>query len=114
MSDCIFCKIVNREIPATIVYEDECVLAFNDINPVAPVHVLVIPKQHIESVSQLNKENSGILSNIYLAINKIAEKLGVKGNGFRVIVNNGKDGGQVVYHLHFHLIGGKSLGNLIL
>ena len=114
MSDCIFCKIINREIPATIVYEDECVLAFNDINPVAPVHVLVIPKQHIESVSQLNKEKSGILSNIYLAINKIAEKLGVKGNGFRVIVNNGKDGGQVVYHLHFHLIGGKSLGNLIL
>lgn len=114
MSDCIFCKIINKEIPATIVYEDENILAFNDINPVAPVHVLVIPKQHIESLSELNKENVGALSNIYLGINQVAEKLGIKEKGFRVIVNNGKDGGQVVYHLHFHLIGGKSLGNLIL
>lgn len=113
MSDCIFCKIINREIPATIVYEDDKVIAFNDINPAAPVHVLVIPKQHIDGVSQLNEENAKVLPDIYLAINKIAEKLGIKENGFRVIVNNGKDGGQVVYHLHFHLIGGKKLGSLI-
>ncbi len=113
MSDCIFCKIINREIPATIVYEDDKVIAFNDISPAAPVHVLVIPKQHIDSVSQLNEENVRVLPDIYLAINKIAEKLGIKENGFRVIVNNGKDGGQVVYHLHFHLIGGKKLGSLI-
>ena len=113
MSDCLFCKIINREIPSTIVYEDDKVIAFNDINPAAPIHVLVIPKSHISCLGNLNEGNASILSDIYLAINKIAEKMGIKENGFRVIVNNGSDGGQVVYHLHFHLIGGKKLGTLI-
>lgn len=113
MSDCIFCKIVNKEIPATIVYEDDKVVAFNDINPAAPVHVLVVPRQHIESVSKIDEKSAHILPDIFLGVNKVAEKLGIKEDGFRVIVNNGKDGGQVVYHLHFHLLGGKKLGTLI-
>lgn len=113
MADCIFCKIVNGEIPATIVYEDERVIAFNDIKPVAPIHVLVIPKHHISSAAEINEENADILKDIYIAINKVAEKLGIKEKGYRVIVNNGSDGGQIVYHLHFHLLGGKKLENLI-
>lgn len=112
MSDCVFCKIINKEIPSNMVYEDEKVVAFNDINPMAPVHVLVVPKQHIEKVADIDEKNAEILSHIYLVINRIAENLGIKENGFRVVVNNGPDGGQVVYHLHFHLLGGKKMGRL--
>ncbi|MGE5329193.1 MAG: histidine triad nucleotide-binding protein [Deltaproteobacteria bacterium] len=113
MSDCIFCKIVQGEIPAKVVYEDEKVIAFEDIKPAAPVHVLIIPKQHIDCVSQLDEQSAKVLPDIFLAINKVAEKLGIKERGFRVIVNNGIEGGQVVFHLHFHLLGGKTLGSLI-
>lgn len=112
MEGCIFCKIINKEIPSTIVYEDEKVIAFNDINPAAPVHVLVIPKQHISCVAELESESVKLLPDIFIAINKIADKLGVKDSGFRVITNNGKDSGQVVHHLHFHLLGGRVLGSL--
>ena len=113
MSDCIFCKIINKEIPSTIVYEDEKIIAFKDINPVAPVHVLVIPKKHITSLIELEDEDKNIIGDIYLVINKIAKEQGIAEKGFRVIVNCGEDGGQEVKHLHFHLIGGEKLGTKI-
>ena len=113
MSYCIFCKIINKEIPSTIVYEDEKIIAFKDINPVAPVHVLVIPKKHITSLIELEDEDKNIIGDIYLVINKIAKELGIAEKGFRVIVNCGEDGGQEVKHLHFHLIGGEKLGTKI-
>ena len=104
MEDCIFCKIIKGEIPSTKIYEDENVLAFKDINPAAPIHILVVPKQHIENVLEINEENKEIASNIFLAINKIAKQLGIDQNGFRVITNCGKDAGQEVMHLHFHCL----------
>lgn len=110
MEDCLFCKIVNKEIPATVVYEDEDILAFEDIHPAAPVHTLVIPKKHLTSLKDLNEENVEIVSKIYLVINKIAEEKGIKEKGYRVVVNCGEEGGQEVQHLHFHLLGGKKLG----
>ena len=110
MENCIFCKVINKEIPANIVYEDEEILAFEDIHPLAPVHTLVIPKKHITSLKELNEENSKIISKIYLVINKIAEQKGIKEKGYRVVVNCGEEGGQEVQHLHFHLLGGKKLG----
>ena len=113
MSDCIFCKIINREIPSTIVFEDDKILAFKDINPVAPVHILVIPKKHITSLVELTDEDKELIGEIYLTINKIAQEQGINEKGFRVIVNCGEDGGQEVKHLHFHLIGGKRLGTKI-
>lgn len=113
MSDCLFCKIAQGKIPAKVVYEDDKVIAFEDIKPAAPIHVLVIPKQHIDCASSIDEQNADVLSDIFLAINKVAEKLGIKERGFRIIVNNGEEGGQVIYHLHFHLLGGKSLGSLI-
>lgn len=101
-----FCKIIKGEIPSTKIYEDENVLAFKDINPAAPIHILVVPKQHIENVLEINEENKEIASNIFLAINKIAKQLGIDQNGFRVITNCGKDAGQEVMHLHFHILAG--------
>ena len=113
MEDCIFCKIVKGEIPSTKVYEDEEILAFKDINPAAPIHILVIPKKHIKSLVELEKEDEILVGKIYTVINKIAEAQGVKEKGYRVIVNCGKDGGQEVGHLHFHLLAGKPLGEKI-
>ena len=110
MNDCLFCKIIKGEIPSSKVYEDEEILAFRDINPVAPVHVLVIPKKHIDSLVELEKEDELLIGKIYTVINKIAKQEGIDEKGFRVIVNCGEDGGQEVKHLHFHLIGGKKLG----
>jgi len=113
MEDCIFCKIINREIPSDIVYEDQEIIAFKDIQPAAPIHILIIPKKHIPSLVQLEKEDEILVGKIYTVINKVAEKIGVKENGYRVIVNCGKDGGQEVQHLHFHLLAGKHLGEKI-
>lgn len=106
--DCIFCKIIKGEIPSKKVYEDENVYAFHDINPNAPVHVLVIPKTHIESLNALGNNNIDAVSKVMLAIPKIAASLGLE-NGYRVITNCGDDGGQTVKHLHFHILGGKKL-----
>jgi histidine triad (HIT) family protein len=114
MEDCIFCKIVNREIPSTIVYEDDKVIAFNDINPVAPVHVLIVPKVHIESVKDIDSQNANVLIDIHLAANKVADMLGISEKGYRLINNCGPDAGQTVMHVHYHLIGGTSLGPKIL
>lgn len=114
MEDCIFCKIINREIPSDIVYEDSEIIGFKDINPAAPIHILVIPKKHIPSLVQLQEEDENLVGKIYSVINKIAEEQGVKEKGFRVIVNCGKDGGQEVGHLHFHLLAGRQLGEKII
>ena len=110
MDNCLFCKIIKGEIPSNIVYEDEEILAFRDINPVAPVHVLVIPKKHISSLVDLKPEDEALVGRIYSVINKIAKQENIFESGFRVVVNCGEDGGQEVKHLHFHLLGGKKLG----
>lgn len=112
--DCVFCKIINREIPSTIVYEDDELIAFEDIAPIAPVHVLIVPKVHITALTDLNEENPKFISKVYLVANKIAEEKGIKEKGFRVTVNCGEDGGQVVKHIHFHLLGGTKLPTNIL
>jgi len=106
MSDCIFCKIIAGEIPAAKVYEDEYVLAFNDIEPQASVHVLVLPKEHIVSAADLTAENSHLVAKCFEAIAMIAKEKGLD-SGYRIINNCGHDGGQTVFHLHFHLLGGK-------
>lgn len=108
MSDCIFCKIIAGEIPSSKVWEDELVYAFRDINPMAPVHVLIVPKTHIASADGVNAENSVSVARIFEVIPKIAAAEGLV-NGYRVITNCGEDGCQSVKHLHFHLLGGKKL-----
>lgn len=113
MKECIFCKIINKEIPSSVVYEDDEILAFRDINPAAPVHILVIPKKHISSLVDLKEEDELVVGRIYTVINKITRKEGIDEKGFRVIVNCGEDGGQEVQHLHFHVLGGKKLGTKI-
>jgi len=106
--DCLFCSIVKGEIPSTKVYEDAFVYAFRDIHPQAPVHVLIIPKEHLSSADAVTSENSTFVAKIFEAIPKIAAKEGLK-NGYRIVSNIGADGCQSVKHLHFHLLGGKQL-----
>lgn len=106
--DCIFCKIANGEIPSTKVYEDETILAFKDINPQTPIHILVIPKEHISCALDINETNSFVVAHIFEVISKLGKDLGLE-NGFRIINNCGEDGGQTVNHLHFHILGGRKL-----
>ena len=106
--DCLFCKIIAGEIPSAKVYEDEYVYAFKDINPMAPVHVLVVPKEHICCADAVNSDNSIYVAKIFEAIPEIAKQLGLT-NGYRIINNCGEDGCQSVKHLHFHILGGKKL-----
>ena len=113
MEECIFCKIIKGEIPSNKVYEDDDVLAFHDINPAAPIHILVIPKKHITKLTDLKVEDEALIGKIYTAINKIAKQEGFENEGFRVIANCGKDAGQEVMHIHFHILGGKKLGDKI-
>jgi len=108
MENCLFCKIVTGQIPSTKVYEDETVLAFRDIAPQAPAHILVIPKAHIDSVASITVENSSVVAHIFEVIPAIAEKEDLVG-GYRVVSNCGADAGQTVPHLHFHILGGKTL-----
>ncbi len=105
---CIFCKIVAGEIPSDKVYEDEMVLAFRDIEPQAPVHVIIIPKQHIASANEINCVNSNVVSHIFEVIPEIAKELGIDKSGYRVVNNCGADGGQTVEHIHFHMMGGRA------
>ena len=105
---CIFCKIVAGEIPSAKVYEDETVLAFRDINPMAPTHILVIPKAHIPSVAAITLENSAVVSHLFEVIAAVAQQEGLE-NGYRVVSNCGPDAGQTVPHLHFHILGGREL-----
>lgn len=109
MDNCIFCNIIKGEIPSVKVFENEYVYAFNDISPVAPVHVLIIPKKHIETLNDITPEDAGLISEVYLAAAKIAEQLGVDKTGYRVVSNCGESAGQTVFHIHFHLIGGRDL-----
>ena len=106
---CIFCKIVGGEIPADIVYEDEKYMAFKDINPKAPIHILIIPKKQIEKLSDIDDSNKNIIGDMVIVANKVAEQLGIDKTGYRVVINNGPDAGQEVYHIHMHLLGGKKL-----
>ncbi|MFO7171714.1 MAG: histidine triad nucleotide-binding protein [Bacillota bacterium] len=111
MQDCIFCKIVRGELPSAKVYEDDLVLAFKDINPQAPVHVLVIPKAHYASVMELPAQDGQLLSRLFSAIQQVARELGVAETGFRLVANTGPDSGQMVPHLHFHILGGRKMGH---
>ena len=108
MSDCLFCKIINGEIPSKKLYEDEKILAFYDISPIAPVHFLVIPKQHIASVDAIDADNSAIVAYIFQKLGELAKLAGIE-NGYRVISNCGADTRQTVQHLHFHVLGGKEM-----
>ena len=107
--DCLFCKIISGEIPSKKIYEDDKVYAFYDINPQAPVHFLVIPKVHIESANELCDENAGVVGHAFAVIAKIAKELGIAEGGYRVVNNCGEDGQQTVRHLHFHILGGRSM-----
>ncbi len=109
MTDCIFCKIVKGEIPSNKIYEDEFVYAFYDISPEAPVHFLVIPKEHIKSANMISSENSNIIAHIFEVINKITSELGISEDGYRIVNNCGVLGGQTVDHMHFHILGGREL-----
>ena len=109
MEGCVFCRIARHEIAAEIVYEDENVVAFQDLNPVAPVHILVIPKRHIPGVVSLGEEDAGLVGSIVLAIKKLAQEKSVVQDGFRIVINQGKGAGQSVPHLHFHLLGGRQM-----
>ena len=106
--DCLFCKIINGDIPSKKVFEDEKVYAFLDISPEAPVHFLIIPKVHISSADQINDQNSHIIAHIFATIPKICKDLGIE-NGYRIVNNCGEDGGQTVSHLHFHVLGKRNL-----
>jgi histidine triad (HIT) family protein len=110
VSACIFCRIVEGSIPAKIVYQDEHALAFDDINPQAPVHALVIPKRHVPSVQDLGEADRVLLGHLLLTCSRIAKEKGLSETGFRVVANTGRDGGQTVFHLHLHVMGGRHMG----
>lgn len=113
MSDCIFCKIINGEIPSTKVYEDELVYAFRDINPVAPVHILIIPKEHICCANELEDCHKELVGHIILTAAKIAKAEGVAEDGYRLVNNCGAQAGQTVFHLHFHLLAGEKFDRMV-
>ncbi|MFN3237496.1 MAG: histidine triad nucleotide-binding protein [Pseudomonadales bacterium] len=110
--DCLFCKIVAGDIPADKVYEDERILAFNDISPQAPTHILVIPKEHIATVNDLAPEHSDLIGHMVLSAQKIAKEQGLADDGYRLIMNCNEQGGQTVYHIHLHILGGRQLRGL--
>lgn len=107
--DCIFCKLANKEIPTNLIYEDDQVVAFNDLNPVAPVHVLIVPKEHKLNLSAYDQADEQLLGHILTTAAHIAKELGLEESGYRVITNAGPDAGQSVMHTHFHLLGGRKL-----
>ncbi len=109
----IFTKIINREIPAAIVFENDKVIAFKDINPQAPIHILVVPKKEIATINDIKEEDKELIGEVYLAIGKIAKDLEIAEEGYRVIANCNEYGGQEVFHIHFHLLGGEKLGSLV-
>ena len=111
-TDCLFCKIVNRELPADIVYEDEQLLAFNDISPQAPTHILIIPKIHIATVNDLTEAEINLPGTMILRARALADEKGIAESGYRLILNCNSDGGQTVYHIHLHLLGGRQLTTL--
>ncbi|WP_415887214.1 histidine triad nucleotide-binding protein [Neptuniibacter sp. QD37_6] len=108
--DCLFCKIINKEIPAEIIYEDEHVIAFNDISPQAPTHALIIPRKHIATLNDISAEDTEIVGHMVKTAGTIAKQLGIDESGYRTVFNCNSDGGQTVYHIHLHLLGGKPMG----
>jgi histidine triad (HIT) family protein len=112
MSDCIFCKIAAGEIPSTLVYEDELVVAFEDINPLAPVHVLVVPRAHVATLNDTQDAPDGLADAVMRAAREIARQRGVSGSGYRLVANCNAEGGQEVFHLHFHVLGGRQMGRM--
>jgi histidine triad (HIT) family protein len=110
MNECLFCNIVARTIPTALVYEDELVVAFDDINPQAPIHTLVIPRKHVASMAELQASEIELLGRLVLAANTIAKQKGIADAGYRVVVNTGMHGGQTVFHLHVHVLGGRHMG----
>lgn len=111
-NDCVFCKIVQGEIPSSVVFEDDTALAFLDINPAAPTHVLIIPKEHIGSVNDLDNDRENLIGHLIMISKLLAEDQGISASGYRLIINTGKDSGQIVHHLHLHLMGGRRMGSL--
>jgi histidine triad (HIT) family protein len=111
-NDCIFCKIIQGEIPSTKIYEDETVTAFHDINPAAPTHILIIPQKHIPSVNALEPEDEKTVGHLFTVGRKLAEEAGISESGYRLLINTGPDSRQVVYHLHLHLLGGRKLSHI--
>jgi len=109
MEDCIFCKIVKGSIPCRKVYEDEKVLAFDDIHPMAPVHVVIIPKEHIATILDVSEDRMAVMGAMISAAREVSKKKGIDQSGFRVVINCNEEGGQVVFHLHMHVLGGKQL-----
>ena len=109
MPDCLFCRIIDREIPASIVYEDERVLAFNDINPQAPTHVLVVPKRHIATLNDVSGDDDALVGEVVRRAAAIAKARGISDGGFRTVFNTNREAGQTVFHLHLHLIGGRPM-----
>jgi histidine triad (HIT) family protein len=109
MTDCLFCKIIEKKIPAKIAYEDDKVLAFYDISPQAPTHILIIPRKHIASVNDLQNEDSEIIGYLHLTAKKLAKEHKIEKSGFRLVINNGPDAGQAVSHIHIHILGGRKL-----
>ncbi len=109
MSACVFCKIARKEAPADLLYQDEWATAFRDIRPVAPVHVLVIPNKHIASVNEVEEDDERLLGHLFLVARRVAEQEGICQSGYRLIVNNGSHAGQVVFHLHLHVLGGQRM-----
>ena len=109
MSECLFCKIVEKKIPAKLVHEDEHTLAFDDINPQAPIHTLVIPKRHVDSIQNLGEADQALLARLLLTCTKVAKDKGLADSGYRLVANTGRDGGQTVFHLHMHVMGGRHM-----
>lgn len=109
MEECLFCKIINKEIPSSPVYEDESILAFSDINPQAPIHILLIPKEHFSSLNQIPEEKKGMLSDLLMKARQIAHEKGIARRGYRLVLNTEKDSGQEVFHIHLHLLGGRRM-----
>ena len=109
MTDCLFCKIIDGEIPGDIVYENDSVLAFNDINPIAPVHILIIPKEHIATLNDLEEKHTQTMGELFLAAKKIASEKGFSKSGYRTVFNCNKDAQQTVFHIHLHLIAGRKM-----
>jgi histidine triad (HIT) family protein len=106
MTDCLFCKIAAKEIPSDIIFQDDRITVFKDINPAAPIHLLIIPNKHIPSVNDLDPEDEGLMGRLILAAKQMAELSGIKDSGYRLIVNNGPDAHQEIFHIHLHLLGG--------
>jgi histidine triad (HIT) family protein len=109
MADCLFCKIIHRDIPATLVYEDDRVVAFNDINPQAPTHVLIVPKRHIATLNELSTEDDRLVGELVRRATAIAGERGLSAGGYRTVFNTNRDAGQTVFHIHLHLLGGRSM-----